>query len=91
MPVVDRLLRRGANDYRAEGEQHVQRDGREERGFALIAVVEDAEVCELHIRRCGIVSAERLCHRKSLKGLVDGGGIWDRCWRPDRIGCEICS
>ena len=80
MPVVDRLLRRGADDDRAEGEQHIQRDGGEERTFALAAVVQDAKVCELHTLRCGIISAERLCHKKSLNGLVDGGGIWDRYW-----------
>ena len=71
MPVVDRLLRSGADDDGAKGEQHVQRDGGEERTFALAAVVQDAKVCELHTLRCGIISAERLCHRKSLKGLVD--------------------
>jgi hypothetical protein len=73
--VVDGFLRCRSDDDGAQGEKNVQRDGSEERTFALVAIVENAEVCELHALRFGIVGAKRLSHRKSLKGLVEGGGI----------------
>ena len=70
--VIHGLLGRGADDNSAQGKKNVERDGGEERGFALAAVVENAEVCELHILRSGIITAKRLCHKKILEASFRG-------------------
>ena len=61
LPVIHGLLRGGADDDDDERDDDVEGDGGEERRFALLAIVEHAEVRELDLAGdAGVFTAKRL-------------------------------
>ena len=74
--LVDGLLRGCADDDGDERDDDIERYGGKERTLALVSVVQNAEVSELHILRCGIFTAQWLYHKTNpSKDLLSGGRL----------------